>query len=182
MYGGGTFREDLYYRLNVIHLVIPSCASGVRTSLPLFDHFLRRYASSHGSMLLELTPQARECLLDYGWPGNVRELKNAAERMIVRARSARADVGDLPPEILDSRGKAKSNAVRVVESHASALYDSLITRGETFWSAIYEPFVSRDLTRDDVRTIVRMGLEETRGSYKQLVGLFNMAPNDTSAS
>ena len=133
-------------------------------------------------MRLELTPPARECLLDYGWPGNARELKNAAERMIVRARSARADVGDLPPEIMDSRGKAKSNAVRVAQSHATALYDSLITRGENFWSAIYEPFVSRDLTRDDLRTIVRMGLEEIPAATSSWWGYSTWRPTNTSAS
>ena len=172
----GSFREDLYSASTSC----TSCSAAARAARgpPAALRALPApQCAINGSMLSTHAPDARMSAR-LGWPGNVRELKNAAERMIVRARSARADVGDLPPEILDSRGKAKSNAVRVVESHASALYDSLITRGENFWSAIYEPFVSRDLTRDDVRTIVRMGLEETRGSYKQLVGLFNMAPNE----
>jgi DNA-binding NtrC family response regulator len=173
----GTFREDLYYRLNVIHLTIPALRDRPEDVLPLFEHFLQHYAVSHGSMPLELTPQARECLVDYGWPGNVRELKNAAERMVVRTRGSHADVGDLPAEIVGGKGAAEPHAVRLAQSHAAVLYDRVV-RGESFWSAIYEPFMSRDLTRGDLLTIVRMGLEETHGNYKQVVTLFNMAPGD----
>ena len=174
----GSFREDLYYRLNVIHLTIPGLRERPEDVLPLFEHFLQQFAAAHGSTPLELTLHARECLVEYGWPGNVRQLKNAAERMVVRVRSSRADVGDLPPEILGRGGEAGATAVPRAQSHATALYDRMVTRGDNFWSAIYEPFVSRDLTRSDVRAIVGMGLEQTGGSYKQLVELFNMAPDD----
>ena len=175
--GDGTFREDLYYRLNVIHVTVPGLRERPEDVLPLFEHFLQHYAASHGSMPIELTPQARQCLVGYAWPGNVRELKNAAERMVVRSQTSRADVGDLPPEIA-GRGVEQRHAVRLKESPATALYERLVTHGENFWSAIYKPFVSRDLTRADLRTIVGMGLEQTRGNYKQVVELFNMAPAD----
>jgi hypothetical protein len=58
------------------------------------------------------------------------------------------------------------------------LYDRLIKDGDSFWSAVYEPFMARDLTRADVREVIRMGLEHTRGNYKLLVTCFNMPSED----
>ena len=58
------------------------------------------------------------------------------------------------------------------------MYERLTVRGEPFWTAVYEPFMSRDLTREDLRAVVRKGLEVTRGSYTALVRLFNMDPAD----
>ena len=61
---------------------------------------------------------------------------------------------------------------------AQALLDRILLRGESFWDVAYEPFMSRDLTREDIRHLVRVGLEQTRGNYKALVQLFNMEPQD----
>ena len=58
------------------------------------------------------------------------------------------------------------------------LFDRIVSRGESFWSAVYEPFMTRDLTRADVRVVVTAGLQQTRGNYKMLVEFFNMAPQD----
>ena len=61
---------------------------------------------------------------------------------------------------------------------AQALLDRILLKGESFWDVAYEPFMARDLTREDVRHLVRVGLEQTRGNYKALVQLFNMEPQD----
>jgi hypothetical protein len=58
------------------------------------------------------------------------------------------------------------------------MYDRMVRGGESFWSVVYPPFISRDLTRDDLRLVVRKGLEHARGNYKLLVQLFNMPPTD----
>jgi hypothetical protein len=58
------------------------------------------------------------------------------------------------------------------------LFDRIVTRRESFWNAVYTPFMSRDLTRDDVRALVKAGLQHTRGNYKVLLELFNMEPGD----
>jgi len=81
MIRAGTFREDLYYRLNVIEVNLPPLAERVDDILPLADHFLGGRA--------ELTDAARESLLAYSWPGNVRELKNAIERAALLAADGR---------------------------------------------------------------------------------------------
>ena len=71
--------------------------------------------------------------------------------------------------------RARSGARR---RPAQALLDRILLKGESFWDVAYEPFMARDLTREDVRHLVRVGLEQTRGNYKALVQLFNMEPQD----
>ena len=176
--GEKAFREDLYYRLNVVHLTIPPLRQRPEDVMPLLEHFLRHYAEAHRSDVLQVTPEARAVLNAYRWPGNVRELKNVAERMVVRARKATAGVEDLPPEITAEAAVPSGTRTAEGPSTALVLYDRVVNRGESFWSAVYEPFTAHDLTRDDLRVILRMGLEHTRGSYKQLTQLFNMAPDD----
>ena len=63
-------------------------------------------------------------------------------------------------------------------AHADTLFERMTVSGESFWSVVYEPFMSRDLTRQDLRVIIGRGLEHTRGSYKLLVQLFNLQPDD----
>jgi transcriptional regulator with GAF, ATPase, and Fis domain len=176
--GEKAFREDLYYRLNVVHLTIPPLRERPEDIMPLLEHFLRHYAESHRAEPLQITQEAKALLNGYRWPGNVRELKNVAERLVVRARSPIAGVEDLPAEIPADSSPARASRQPEAPSPALVLYDRVVNRGESFWSAVYEPFSAHDLTRDDLRIILRMGLEHTRGSYKQLVQLFNMSPDD----
>ncbi|MGH9467360.1 MAG: sigma-54-dependent transcriptional regulator [Terriglobales bacterium] len=81
--GEGRFREDLFYRLNVLSLTLPPLRDR-REDIPLLvDHFLVRYAAENGMAARRLTSEALHCLLDYAWPGHVRELENAIERAVV---------------------------------------------------------------------------------------------------
>jgi DNA-binding NtrC family response regulator len=177
-----TFREDLYYRLNVIHIAVPALRERPEDVPLLIDHFMRTFADSHRSREPEITREAMACLQAYAWPGNVRELKNVAERLVLRCREGRLDVDALPPEIRQTRQSLTVNVTARVEqtaaSLADALFDRLVSGGESFWSAVYEPFMARDLTRNDVREVIRLGLKHTLGNYKLLVTSFNMAPED----
>ncbi|KFA92484.1 sigma-54-dependent transcriptional regulator [Archangium violaceum] len=95
----GRFREDLYYRLNVVEVRIPALASR-REDIPLLaDAFLRRFASKNGKVLRGFSPDALSTLENYAWPGNVRELEHAVERAVVLARSDVLEVGDLPETV-----------------------------------------------------------------------------------
>jgi NtrC-family two-component system response regulator AlgB len=97
---GGRFREDLFYRLNVIGLRLPPLRER-REDLPaLTDHFLKTLAVRHDRATLALTSDARRAIEHYSWPGNVRELYNALERAVVLARGARVDAEDLPDRVL----------------------------------------------------------------------------------
>jgi len=95
----GRFREDLYYRLNVVALEMPPLRER-RTDVPtLAKFFLDRYAQANGKTITEFTPQALELLVGYAWPGNVRELENAVERAVVLCSGTMIEPKHLPPNI-----------------------------------------------------------------------------------
>ena len=117
--------------------------------------------------------------MSYSWPGNVRELKNVVERLVVRARSGTIMPGDLSKEVLTAWSRtALPAAVATSKSISDRLYERMTVEGESFWSVVCEPFMSRDITRDDLRAVITRGLEHTKGSYKQLLQVFNIAPED----
>jgi two-component system response regulator HydG len=95
----GNFREDLYYRLNVVTLKVPPLRER-REDIPLLaQHFLSTFAEKNRKQLKGFTPQAMDRFLKYAWPGNVRELMNAVERAVVLSRSEYLDAEDLPVSI-----------------------------------------------------------------------------------
>src|SRR6202040_1558211 len=98
----GRFREDLYHRLNVIHLHLPPLRDR-REDIPmLLAHFLERFCTENTKPLRIFTPSAMKLLMDYDWPGNVREVENVVERAVVLSTQERVDV-DLLPESLRSK-------------------------------------------------------------------------------
>jgi len=98
----GTFREDLYYRLNVISITAPPLRDR-REDIPLLvDHFLETYARKNGKPPLRVTREAMDELVSYSFPGNVRELENIIERAVVLARSDVLDVADLPSHVTEA--------------------------------------------------------------------------------
>jgi len=94
------FREDLYYRLNVITIRVPPLRERHEDIRVLAQHFLRVYAAKNGRELEGFTGEAIERLEAYAWPGNVRELENLIERSVVLARKDRIEAEDLPDEIV----------------------------------------------------------------------------------
>jgi two-component system response regulator AtoC len=95
-YRNGTFRKDLYFRLNVVTVHLPSLRER-RSDIPMLVHwFLDRYAEGSA---MQVTNSAMKCLLQYDWPGNVRELENCVERAVALGDSRTIDIGDLPPTI-----------------------------------------------------------------------------------
>jgi transcriptional regulator with PAS, ATPase and Fis domain len=94
----GQFREDLYYRLNVIHFWVPPLRERKEDIPGLIQYFLSRF-SSNGYLVKGIDTEAFQALCDYAWPGNVRELQNVIERLIVTGRHEQVRPEDLPPEI-----------------------------------------------------------------------------------
>ena len=174
----GEFREDLYYRLNVIHITIPPLRERKDDVEPLLDHFFRIFSAEHGVPLPAVSPEAAAALERYDWPGNVRELRNIAERLTCRRPGGVIGTDDLPAEVRTPPATAVSAPKAGSPAPAQALLDRILLGGESFWDVAYEPFMARDLTREDVRHLVRVGLEQTRGNYKALVQHFNMPPQD----
>jgi two-component system response regulator HydG len=95
----GKFREDLFYRLNVIAIPLPPLRDRIEDVPLLAHHFLRRYSERLGKKVRTLSPEAIELLCGYRWPGNVRELENAIERAVVLCRGEAVTPADLPPAI-----------------------------------------------------------------------------------
>ena len=200
MIAQGLFREDLFYRLNVIHLVVPPLRERKEDIPAMIDHFLRRFMATNRSVVEEIAPDAMSALVDYNWPGNVRELENVIERMVVVGRGRIAQLTDLP---LDLRSKTTripamptpppamtsaslKAALPAVAGSAAAhtgdivddLYLRLTRQRECFWTTVYPLYMQREITRTHVRDLVRKGLEEARGNYKIMVQLFNMEASD----
>jgi two-component system, NtrC family, response regulator HydG len=104
----GRFREDLYYRLNVVALRIPPLRER-REDIPLLAaHFLTRAAKRHGRAVPALSPEAMALFLEHQWPGNVRELENAIERAVLLAETDTILPGDLPPRLQGAPGAGDS--------------------------------------------------------------------------
>ena len=172
-----SFREDLFYRLNVVHIEVPPLRERREDITLLLRYFLETFSGVHRLPIPEVTPEALQRLLKYDWPGNVRELKNVAERLVVSGSGpGRVEVSSLPLEIGHERRAAsmKSSTEPVGEQRLNRL----LSEGLSFWAEVHEPFMNRDLTREDVRQIVQAGLAYTRGNYKMLVRAFNMPPRD----
>jgi transcriptional regulator with PAS, ATPase and Fis domain len=175
------FREDLYYRLDVIHIVVPPLRDRREDVAALVNHFLEMYTKSHNTRPMQAAPETLASLQAYHWPGNVRELKNVIERIVVRQRKAIIALDDLPPEILLWSGSKPAAAAPVAApqpDRVAMMFDRIVKGGEDFWTAIHEPFMARDLTREELRSIVCTGLTHTKGSYRLLVDMFNMPQSD----
>jgi DNA-binding NtrC family response regulator len=175
----GQFREDLFYRLNVIHLRIPPLRDR-RADIPaLVEHFFEKFSQKRGhTRLVSFAPDAMQVLMEYAWPGNVRELENAIERLLVTAPGDVVTARDLPLELQSQRNlslRPKHERRRTV---ADDLYKRIVEQRESFWTTVYPLYMQREITRGNVRDLVRKGLEDARGNYKVVTRIFNIEPRD----
>jgi transcriptional regulator with GAF, ATPase, and Fis domain len=187
----GTFREDLFFRLNVIRLQIPPLRERAEDIPLLVEHYLRTYSALHRVPEPALTPDAMDILIAHRWPGNIRQLKNVIERVVLKAGGATVHPANLPADVAGNIAQqskptangsiaatAAAGAVEAKRSQADDLIDALLKQRESFWSAVYPIFMSRDLTRKELRRVVEAGLERTNGNYRLMVELFNMPAED----
>jgi transcriptional regulator with PAS, ATPase and Fis domain len=174
----GTFREDLFYRLNVIHLTVPPLRERREDIPSLVEYFLAQFTRNNGTPVHAISPEATKLLSEYAWPGNVRELENVIERLVVTGRNHTVAPDDLPMEIRTHQGiglRPKRERRRTV---ADDLYKKLVEERESFWTAVYPLYMQREITRGNMRDLVRKGLEDARGNYKIVAKLFNMEQRD----
>ncbi len=111
----GTFREDLYYRLNVVPISIPPLREHKEDIPYLVDHFIARFAREASKTITGITPAALKRLMDFHWPGNVRELENVIERAVVMASHEKIDVGDIYLDIPSAANPVGSRAPSPME-------------------------------------------------------------------
>ena len=143
----GTFREDLYYRLNVVRVHIPPLRERPEDILLLVDHFLGRHAQRMGRRRPTITPEALATFEACPWPGNVRQLENACERAVLLADGGAIHVRDLPPELLSAKVGAGSG-------------------GPVSWSDEEDLSIKRRLASLE-RELIRRALERTGGNRTQ---------------
>ena len=114
----GQFREDLYYRLNVVTIMLPPLRERRQDLSLLIDHFLREFTRKNGKSIRGLSHEARDALLRYDYPGNVRELENLVERAVVLTRDDVISLGELPLSIKETKTEVsidQTNLSAVVE-------------------------------------------------------------------
>jgi DNA-binding NtrC family response regulator len=127
----GSFREDLFYRLNVITIALPPLRERVVDILPLAQHFIRKYAADNGRDISDqISPEVLSALEAYHWPGNVRELENVIERAVIIARGKTLEREDLREEILNPQRAApqfggQRVAAQIDLSHGISFYDEV---------------------------------------------------------
>jgi DNA-binding NtrC family response regulator len=193
----GAFREDLYYRLNVIQITVPPLRARQQDILLLMRHYLGQASAAHRLPCPELTPASEQLMVDYAWPGNVRELKNVAERLVVAEHGRALTVDDLPRELRGSTRVSVSAAPAVAavpvavpdkvapfptlseaqNETAVRLWNRLLA-GEDFWESVYRGFKARELTRADLAGLVDIGLRHTNGSYRGMLTMLRMPASD----
>jgi two-component system response regulator AtoC len=174
----GTFREDLFYRLNVIHIVVPPLRER-RQDIPLLvNQFLAHFSQHSRSVPMTVSPDAMKALAEYSWPGNVRELENAIERLVVTVSGPAIELDHLSSEIRVHDRVALRPKRERRKTIADDLYKRMLEQRESFWTTVYPLFINREITRANVREVVGRGLEEARGNYKIVARLFNMEPRD----
>ena len=168
----GEFREDLLYRLRVIHIHVPPLRDR-RDDIPLLvNHLLKK-----SERQVTVAEDAMILLQRYRWPGNIRELQNVMEQAMWFADREMIDVGHLPPTV-KTAGEALLPMRERRRQTADDLYDALVTGGYSFWEHIHPIFLSRDITRHDIRELVVRGLRTTHGNYRALLRLFGIPTHD----
>ncbi|MBA3659967.1 MAG: sigma 54-interacting transcriptional regulator, partial [Gemmatimonadales bacterium] len=130
----GTFREDLYYRLNVFSIFVPPLRERKSDALLLADHFVEKYARLHGKTIKRISTPAIDMLTAYHWPGNVRELENSIERAVVVSDSEVIHAHHLPPTLQTAEASGTTLAGSLAEAvrgfETSLIQDALkSTRG-----------------------------------------------------
>lgn len=154
----GNFREDLYYRLNVVPVQIPSLAERREDIPPLVEHFVAHYANERRVQTPEVAPDAMIALQSYEWPGNVRQLRNVVERTVILApgnRIARIDIDLLPPEVLGSAGDGAGGTT------ASAIMGSPLREARESFEREYLRVQIRRFSGNISRTATFIGMERS---------------------
>ena len=160
-YKNGTFRKDLYFRLNVVTVHVPALRER-RSDIPmLVNWFCERYAAGAD---LHVSNAGMKCLMNYDWPGNVRELENCVERAVALGNGKLIDLSDLPPSIAALGSQSSRHSSTAVAASPSNLAVDALSGGDT----VATPSSTTDLEDIERATIQRV-FEQVKGD-KALAG------------
>ena len=153
-------REDLYYRLAVVEIVLPPLRERTDDVQLLASEFLERYANTNGKKITGFTDDARQWVLTYHWPGNVRELKNTVERGVIMARSDKIGLQDLMPRHLRATGDSPSTLTIPVGSSMADAQRQLVLR----------TFATSNGDLDRAAKVLGMQVDDVRRELLALLG------------
>jgi transcriptional regulator with PAS, ATPase and Fis domain len=166
------FREDVLYRIQVGHIHVPPLRHRLEDIRPLVEQTVARTGRS-----ISISDEAWALLAAYRWPGNVRELQNVIERLVWMSGADRIEPHHLPAVFRT----VEQQPLPVQERRrqlADDLYARLVSGSLSFWGQLHAMFLNRDITRHDLRELLRRGLTATYGNYHALITLFGMDPSD----
>jgi DNA-binding NtrC family response regulator len=169
----GRFRDDLLYRLRVAHLHVPP----LRERREEIRALVRHTTAATGRPI-DFEAGALAALERYRWPGNVRELQNLVESLACTSATDLIGLDQLPPAVRSSGAAQMVPARERRRQLADDLFDRLVSGSISFWDHIHPLFLSRDLTRHDLREILRRGLHTTHGNYRALLRLLGIQSHD----
>ena len=171
----GAFRQDLFYRVNVIAIFVAPLRDHAEDIPDLLQHYLQRASSTHGMQMPQIDASALDALIAYSWPGNVRELRNVAERLVLEDFQRPLTADDLR---FSPTTQAHAEIAVAAEAGRTPPLWEQFEAGKNFWTVVYQPFKHRELTRRDVTDLIHDGLSKTAGSYRNLLALFNLPAAD----
>lgn len=176
MIEAGSFRADLYFRLRQLHIRVPPVRERGSDWELILDYYLQGGNAARGEGK-QFSVEAIALLSEYLWPGNVREVRSLVDTGLQLSTGPVIQPNDFA-EALEARSReAQLDSIQMAND-LSERYAALTSKQGTFWELVHQPFMDRELSRAQVRRLVGRGLDEVRGSYKQLLALFGVAPHD----
>jgi len=163
MIDAGTFRNDLYHRLKVVTVELPSLRDRLEDVVPLMDHFRKYFLRRHDKPAAHFTPAVTKRFFSYDWPGNVRELRNFVETMVVLDTDDKLDIDDLPPELSGDEPETDTEAPAVALQGSSDLIGQPLSVIERW--AIEETLKLTNDNREEAAKILEIG---ARTLYRRL--------------
>ncbi len=164
----GDFRYDLFFRLRHFHIAIPPLRERGDDWRLIADYWLHRLKRQYGTAK-RLSPDALTVLATYDWPGNARQLIGVVTSGYAMADTDVIEPGDLESLITHSGEQPQAGP---------GLFERVAQRGESFWDAVYQPFLNRQLNRSQVRAVVAAGLSASGGSYRRLLDVLHLPASD----
>jgi len=163
----GTFRQDLFYRLNTVHIHLPALRERVDDILPLAEHFLVQSAAKARKDVRGFHETAKKALLGYGWPGNVRELENVVERAVARCEGPMVRVKDLPPTASSARDRRATDVPGMQGGQGLPGSPGSDAEQDPFAAALARGLTLAELERDYImKVLAAEGGNKTRAAQR----------------
>ena len=173
MVADGAFREDLYYRLAPLRLNVPPLRERGDDWQRIAEAYLAGLCRQAGEDR-RLGASAVRALAGYSWPGNVREVRGLLDTAFCLCLGDTLEAADVEPELRAEAGELDETTLSLAAGGSGDPYAQMSRGQGSFWSVVRDPYLDRELNRDEVRQIVERGLAEAGGSYKRALRAFGL--------